>query len=102
MDVTAGMTPILEKLAKRFESGLVFKRIDPPPIYEQPKPEGPDVPLDEYRAELLRARIQSLVVPGIYIDMSPTGSGKSFADIIATKHIGANNEEKPDRNADTR
>src|SRR5262249_60101190 len=46
---------------------------------ERPEP----VPLDEYRADMLRARKKSLKKPGIYLDTSPTGAGKSYADIQA-------------------
>jgi hypothetical protein len=100
--VTAGMTPNPEELARRFTAGLILERIDPPRVYEQPKPRGPEVPLGDYRDKMLDARIESLDKPGIYIDTSPTGSGKSHADIETTRRIRTSDAQDPDRNADTR
>ena len=41
---------------------------------------APVVGLAEYRAELLDRRTASLETGGVFVDMSPPGSGKSFAD----------------------
>jgi hypothetical protein len=52
---------------------------------------GGDAPrsLEDYRKEMLRARLDSLLVPGIYFDGSPTGAGKSFADIESARAAGS-------------
>jgi hypothetical protein len=95
------MTPSPNDLSRRFAIGLTIEWIDPPRIYEQPKPKGPEIPLGDYRKEMLNARIESLGKPGIYIDTSPTGSGKSYADIETTKRIRTNDAQNPDRDTDT-
>ncbi len=53
---------------------LVNQAMQPPP-----KPR----PLEDYRHELARIRCESVGNPGVYLDTSPTGSGKTTADIPA-------------------
>ena len=48
-------------------------------------PEPKPISLARYRGELIERRIQSIDEPGVYLDTSPTGSGKSFADTVAAK-----------------
>jgi len=50
-------------------------------------PGAKPVPLDEYRAGLVETRIQSIDNPGVYLDMSPMGAGKNYADIPALKIV---------------
>ena len=45
--------------------------------------------LEEYRAEILRNRVSSVGFPGLYLDASPTGSGKSYADMPAAQKAGS-------------
>jgi len=40
-------------------------------------------PLDDYRKEMVERRVASIDCPGVYLDTSPTGSGKTYADIPA-------------------
>jgi len=47
---------------------------------EQQMVELPERSLEEWREEMMRARLDSLSQPGVYIDTSPTGAGKSYAD----------------------
>jgi hypothetical protein len=44
--------------------------------------------LDEYRQQIGQSRIESVGTPGIYLDTSPTGSGKSHADRKAADMAG--------------
>lgn len=53
---------------------LVNQAMQPPP---------PPRPLGDYRDELARVRVESVGNPGVYLDTSPTGSGKTTADIPA-------------------
>jgi hypothetical protein len=41
--------------------------------------------LDAYRDELRRGRVDSVGLPGIYIDASPTGAGKTYSEVPALK-----------------
>jgi hypothetical protein len=41
--------------------------------------------LDAWREEIVRARVRTLYSPGVYYDKSPTGAGKSHADIEALR-----------------
>jgi hypothetical protein len=41
--------------------------------------------LDDYRDDLAAARLESVGVPGVNLDRSPPGAGKSFADMPAAK-----------------
>lgn len=45
-------------------------------------------PLQKWRAEMEQARIDSLEEPGIYLDRSPTGAGKTYADGAALNALG--------------
>jgi hypothetical protein len=65
-------------------SGLNLVTIKPTITIERPD----DVPyplvgLETYRKSLPVMRVDSLDNPGVYLDTSPTGAGKSFADITA-------------------
>jgi hypothetical protein len=52
------------------------------------EPQGEAVPLDAWREQMRQARIDSLKQPGIYLDSSTTGAGKTTADIEAMKKAG--------------
>ena len=45
--------------------------------------------LEEYRTDILRNRVSSVGFPGLYLDASPTGSGKSYADMSAAQKAGS-------------
>jgi hypothetical protein len=46
------------------------------------------IPLNQYREQLAKSRAASIGNPGVYLDRSPTGSGKSYADIEAMRQAG--------------
>lgn len=49
---------------------------------------GPVRSLDDWRAEMLRARLQSIGRPGVYVDRSPTGAGKGHVERDAYRSVG--------------
>ena len=73
------------QLAERFVQGLQVQTIEPPPVYVPPDPSGDVVDLASYRTAMESARLESLDNPGVYLDTSPTGAGKSFADGVALR-----------------
>ncbi len=64
---------------------LVF--INPSKIKECERPTGPERSLDDWREDIVRNRTDILNMPGLYLDRSPTGSGKSTADIDAVRQV---------------
>ena len=64
---------------------LVF--VQPPRIRECERPIGPARTLDDWRGDVVRSRRDINGKPGLYLDRSPTGSGKSTADIEAVRQI---------------
>lgn len=65
---------------------LVF--IEPPNIKEVERPIGPERSLNDWRSDLVRTRQDVIGKPGLYFDRSPTGAGKSTADIEAVRKVG--------------
>lgn len=59
-------------------------RVEP---YQEPQEEVVD--LETWRRQMQQARTESLEEPGIYLDASTTGAGKSTADQEAMKRTGA-------------
>ena len=53
---------------------LINHAMSPPP---------PPRSLDAYRVELEKTRLESVGHPGVYLDVSPTGAGKTHADLPA-------------------
>jgi len=45
--------------------------------------------LDDWRAEMSRSRVGSIDHPGVYLDTSPAGSGKTYADMPAAARAGS-------------
>ncbi|MSR59742.1 MAG: hypothetical protein EXS05_19220 [Planctomycetaceae bacterium] len=75
----------VERLADLFKTGIDIKRVNPP-ITLTPAPEPKNtLPLNEWRATMFQDRLQSLGHPGIYLDHSPTGAGKSRVDFEAIR-----------------
>jgi hypothetical protein len=59
-------------------------RIEPTPVaIVSAVPAGPTVSLDAYRDELAARRIELVGKPGMWLDQSPTGAGKSHTDLEA-------------------
>jgi hypothetical protein len=65
---------------------LVF--IGPPKIKEAERPTGPERSLSDWRLDLVRIRQDVIGKPGLYLDRSATGSGKTTADIEAVRKVG--------------
>jgi hypothetical protein len=69
-----------DRLADLFVSGLETTVIKPPIVIHSPKPTEPAVAVDDWREQMLQVRLRSLGCPGVYIDSSTTGAGKSHVD----------------------
>ncbi len=59
-----------------------------PVVLVSDRPTGPLVSLDDYRHEMADRRVESIGKPGIYLDQSETGAGKTHADIAAFRLAG--------------
>ncbi len=63
---------------------------------EEPVPEDPveqsqkTIELTEWRDSIMKSRIDSIGTPGVYLDRSPTGAGKSTADAAAIATVVGN------------
>ena len=77
-------------LSRKFLDALKLDSINValPPV-EQPI--GPEVPLDDWREQLQIRRIDSVGHPGINLDRSGTGYGKTTADFAAIEVVSQNN-----------
>ena len=53
-----------------------------------PEPTEPDIDLSDWRQQMTTARLESVNKPGIYLDRSPTGAGKTHADIQLCEAAG--------------
>lgn len=51
-------------------------------------PPEPEVDLDEWRQQMVAARLASVGKPGVYLDRSETGAGKTFADLQLCQAAG--------------
>jgi len=69
-----------DRLADLFVSGLDTTVLEPPLVFHLRKPCGPSVPVDDWREQMLQVRLHSLGCPGLYLDASTTGAGKSHID----------------------
>lgn len=76
-----------ERRAELFLSGLDPKVIRPPLTLPPIEVIGPVVDIGDWREQMLEARLQSLKRPGIYLDASSTGAGKSRVDFEAILHL---------------
>ncbi|RIK74929.1 MAG: hypothetical protein DCC68_22165 [Planctomycetota bacterium] len=56
-------------------------------IAEQMKRPAAPRSLADYRGDMARARVNSIGKPGVYLDRSPTGAGKSTADHAALRRV---------------
>jgi hypothetical protein len=74
-------------LQEVFLEGLDRQTITPPPTVRVPLATAPAVSLDDYREQMVAARLASLDRPGVYLDRSPTGSGKSHVDRQVIAHM---------------
>lgn len=81
-------TAELKRLGEEFVSRLDVQWLNPDVAFVSERPSGDAVSLKTYRENLALNRRESIGVPGLYLDRSPTGAGKSFADIQAVKLAG--------------
>jgi hypothetical protein len=72
-------------LGERFRQSLAATKVTPPTLDIPPPASGGVIELQDWRDELCIARIDSFGTPGVYLDRSPTGAGKSHADYEALK-----------------
>ena len=84
MTTTAELIGLGEELVKRLD----VTWLNPDVAFVPERPSGDAVSLTTYRENLAWARRDSIGVPGLNLDRSPTGAGKSFADIQAVKLAG--------------
>jgi hypothetical protein len=76
-----------DRLADLFVSGIEITRVNAP-VTLHAEPEPTDIlSLAEWRNRLLQARLESLGRPGVYLDRSPTGAGKSRVDFDAVQGL---------------
>lgn len=73
---------------REFVRRLSLTFVEPPTVSECEQPTGPTRILDDWRKDIVRARLDALGKPRILLDRSPTGSGKSTADIEAIRNVG--------------
>lgn len=78
----------MSRLGQDFVSRLLLVFIQPPNVKECERPTGPERSLADWRQDIERARLDSLNKPGVYLDRSPTGAGKTTADIEAVRKSG--------------
>jgi hypothetical protein len=68
-------------MANTFLAGLQPATVHPPPIQRAPRQQTEaEISIDDYRHEMLRLRRLSLDRPGVYLDRSGTGHGKSSVE----------------------
>ena len=75
----------MSERGRAFIRGLSLVFIDPPRIRECEDPLGPTRNLSEWRTELAERRMDIVGKPGLYLDRSQTGTGKTTADIEAVR-----------------
>ena len=79
----------MSRLGQDFVGRLLLVFIQPPKVKECERPTGPERSLAEWRQDIVRSRLDSLNKWGAYLDRSPTGAGKTTADIEAVRNITA-------------
>jgi hypothetical protein len=82
------MGTLTPSLRKRFLEELHVERISAEFDMVAELPAGPEIAIESWQDHLVEMRLESLGKPGVYLDRSPTGSGKSTADIEALRKAG--------------
>ncbi len=77
----------MSKRGQDFVRRLKLTFIQPPTIKEGERPTGPERSLVDWRADIVRSRLDVVGHPGTFLDRSPTGVGKSTADIEAVRQV---------------
>jgi hypothetical protein len=76
-----------DRMIDLFLSGIEITQVNPP-VTVCPEPEPINLmSIEDWRQRMVRGRIESLTKPGNYLDRSPTGAGKSWADLGAIRHL---------------
>lgn len=70
-----------------FLEGLQLHEVQPPPTVRRQRDSRPTLPVDDYRARMLVERKLSVDRPAFYLDRSPTGIGKSTADLTVIQSL---------------
>jgi uncharacterized protein DUF3854 len=65
------------------DGGLAFRDL----VDKALAPSTAPTTLEKYRDGMVRSRVESVGRPGLYIDVSPTGSGKSHSDTAAIQRV---------------
>ncbi len=76
-----------ERMRKCFLDGLQLNQLTPPPTVRVPLLRIPDTLLEDYRDEMVIARLRGIDQPGFYLDRSMTGTGKSTVDLEVVKAL---------------
>lgn len=74
-----------DELGRRFVAALELTTVEPPRLEIIRPDDRPAITLNEARERMHSAKTNSIGTPGIYLDRSPTGCGKSFSDIAAVQ-----------------
>ena len=74
-----------DELGRRLVAGLKLTTVEPPRVEIIVPDERTAITLNEAREQMHSAKTQSIGQPGIYLDRSPTGAGKSHSDIAAVR-----------------
>lgn len=77
----------VERLRALWLSGLDAVVVRPPPRHACELPRGSPTSLADWRESMLEARLSSLAHPGLYLDRSATGAGKSYVDFAAIEQL---------------
>lgn len=80
---------MLSAVRRDFLNGLKLDSINSAPMPAEP-PIGPAISLDDWREMLRERRVESVGRPGINLDRSGTGYGKTTADFAAIKAVAEN------------
>lgn len=59
------------------------------PVVPQPQPAGELRTLADWREEVAKRRLEAIRTPGLHLDRSPTGSGKTYATIEALRQVSS-------------
>jgi hypothetical protein len=70
-----------------FVSRLQLIPLAAPQVARVPVDYRPVIPLNEWRQEIRKRKLASLGTPGVWLDGSPTGAGKSHSDVAAAVAI---------------
>lgn len=82
-------TASIDTLRQRFADGLKPKWFHPPVLVEKRPEPQPTITLDDAREQMLAARLEVLSMPGVYLDRTECGAGKTYADLQASSRAAS-------------